>query len=187
MALTLTPASLVLVAVMTEPRDLEIARVFGWYRIPLRTAPKVVAVDYLAFYQTKAFKEQKWRIQYIAPVQGHELTTRDQLLREEPDHPRARDEYYKIQLGPLEKLENSILSERWHRITFLYTTGEYLLNARIVNDLVVQSEERQVLWKALRDRMSHEDKYRTGQAEDIPLDNEIIALLLGIDNVQEEF
>ena len=187
MSFTLTPASLVLVAVMTEPRDLEIARVFGWYRIPLRTAPKVVAVDYLAFYQTKAFKEQKWRIQYIAPVQGHELTTRDQLLREETDHPRARDEYYKIQLGPLEKLENPILSERWHRITFLYTTGEYLLNARIVNDLVVQSEERQVLWKALRDRMSHEDKYRTGQAEDIPLDNEIIALLLGIDNVQEEF
>lgn len=187
MALTLTPASLVLVAVMTEPRDLEIARVFGWYRIPLKTAPKVIAVDYLAFYQTKAFKEQKWRIQYIAPVQGHELTTRDQLLRDESDHPRARDEYYKIQLGPLEKLENPILSETWRRITFLYTTGEYLVNARIVNDLVVQSEERQVLWKALRDRMSHEDKYRTGQVEEIPLDNEVIALLLGIDLDREAF
>jgi hypothetical protein len=87
----------------------------------------------------------------------------------------------------LEKLKNPVLSERWHRITFLYTTGEYLLNARIVNDLVVQSEERQVLWKALRDRMSHEDKYRTGQVEDIPLDSEIIALLLGIDVDREEF
>jgi hypothetical protein len=187
MALTLTPASLVLVAVMTEPRDLEIARVFGWYRIPLKTAPKVIAVDYLAFYQTKAFKEQKWRIQYIAPVQGHELTTRDQLLRDEPDHPRARDEYYKIQLGSLEKLEHPVLSETWRRITFLYTTGEYLVNARIVNDLVVQSEERQILWKALRDRMSHEDEYRTGQVEEIHLDNEVIALLLGIDIDREAF
>ena len=187
MALTLTPASLVLVAVMTEPRDLEIARVFGWYRITLKTAPKVIAVDYLAFYQTKAFQDQKWRIQYIAPVQGHELTTRDQLLRDESDHPRARDEYYKIQLGPLEKLDNPVLSETWRRITFLYTTGEYLVSARIVNDLVVQSEERQVLWKALRDRMSHEDKYCTGQVEESSLDNEVIALLLGIDIDREEF
>jgi hypothetical protein len=181
MALTLTPTSLVLVAVITEPRDLEIARVFGWYRIPLRTAPKVVAVDYLAFYQTKAFNEQKWRIQYIAPVQGHELTTRGQLLREEVDHPRAKDEYYKIQLGPLERLPKPILSEKWHRITFLYTTGEYLFKAQIINDLVVQSEERQVLWKALRDRMSREDEYQTDLAADLPLDDDVIALLLGIE------
>ena len=69
MGISLTPASLVLVAVMTGPRDLEIARLFGWYRIPLRTAPKVIAVDYLAFYQTGAFQEAKWRIQYIATCQ----------------------------------------------------------------------------------------------------------------------
>ena len=52
MGTSLTSGALVLVAVMTDPRDLEIARLFGWYRIPLRTAPKVIAVDYLAFYQT---------------------------------------------------------------------------------------------------------------------------------------
>ncbi|NJN44676.1 MAG: hypothetical protein HC806_08140 [Anaerolineae bacterium] len=45
------PTSLLLVAIIPSPRDLEIARVLGWYRIPLRRAPKVVAVDYLAFYQ----------------------------------------------------------------------------------------------------------------------------------------
>lgn len=187
MALTLTPASLVLVAVITEPRDLEIARMFGWYRIPLRTAPKVIAVDYLAFYQTKAFKEHKWRIRFIAPVKGHELTTREQLLREESDHPRAKDEYYKIQLGPLEQLTEPVLSEKWHRITFLYTTGEYLLNARTVNDLVIHSEERQVLWKALRERMAQNGAYSTKQYENESLDDEVIALLLGIDGIQEQF
>jgi hypothetical protein len=71
----LSPASLILVAVMTSPRDLEIARLLGWYRIPLRTAPKIIAVDYLAFYQTGGFGEEKWRVQYVAPVKGYELTT----------------------------------------------------------------------------------------------------------------
>jgi len=186
MGLSLTPASLVLVAVITEPRDLEIARIFGWYRIPLRTAPKVIAVDYLAFYQTKAFKEQKWRIQIVAPVRGHELTTRDQLLRDEPNHPRAKDEYYKIQIGPLEQLPEPILAQKWRRITFLYTNGEYLLNARTINDLVVHSEERQVLWKALRDRLTHKEEYKTMSGEDEILDDEVIALLLGIDGIQEQ-
>jgi hypothetical protein len=183
MALTITPTSLVLVAVMTQPRDLEIARVFGWYRIPLRTAPKVIAVDYLAFYQTKAFAENKWRIQQIAPVRGHELTTRDQLLREEADHPRAGEEYYKIQLGTLENLSQPILAEKWRRLTFLYTTGEYLLNARTVNDLVVQSEERKVLWKALRDRMGREDGYRVKRKDEQDLDDDLISMLLGIDGL----
>jgi len=90
----------------------------------LRTAPKVVAVDYLAFYQTSAFgAEDKWRIQYLAPVRGHELTTRRELLRDEPDHPRAGEEYFKIQLGPLERLAQPVLAESWRRITFFYTTG----------------------------------------------------------------
>ena len=111
---------------VNNPRDLEIARLLGWYRIPLRTAPKVVAVDYLAFYQTGAFGDEKWRIQYFAPVRGHELTTRAELLKTELDHPRAKEEYYKIQLGPLESLPKPILAETWRRITFLYTTGEYL-------------------------------------------------------------
>ena len=86
------PTDLVLVAYMPSPRDLEIARVLGWYRIPLGTAPKVVAVDYLAFYQPASFKEHKWRIEWIAPVQGHELATRAEILKDEPDHPRAAEE-----------------------------------------------------------------------------------------------
>ena len=66
------PASnaLVMVAVVNNPRDLEIARLLGWYRIPLRTAPKVVAMDYLAFYQTGAFGDQKWRIQFCSASAG---------------------------------------------------------------------------------------------------------------------
>lgn len=185
MSTSLTSDALVLVAVMTDPRDLEIARLFGWYRIPLRTAPKVIAVDYLAFYQTKAFKDQKWRINYIAQVRGHELTTRGELLREDTDHPRSREEYFKIQIGPLEQLLDPILADKWRRITFLYTTGEYLLSAETINDLVVHSEERQVLWKALRDRLDQNQTYSAVEAQDIDLDDDILSLLLGIKELKE--
>jgi hypothetical protein len=57
-------SSLILVCVIPEQRDLEIARLLGWYRIPLKTAPKVVDVDFLAFYQTNAFGEgHRWKIE----------------------------------------------------------------------------------------------------------------------------
>ena len=172
------PTSLVLVAVVNNPRDLEIARLLGWYRIPLRTAPKVVAVDFLAFYQTGAFGDEKWRIEHIAPVRGHELTTRGELLQTEPDHPRAKEEYYKIQLGPLERLTQPILAETWRRITFLYTTGEYLLGASSVNDLVVKSDERQLLWQALRERASQ--SYGSQELPEVDLPEDVLAILLGI-------
>jgi len=170
--------SLVLVAVINNLRDLEIARLLGWYRIPLRTAPKVIAVDYLAFYQTGAFGDEKWRIQYIAPVRGHELTTRAELLKTEPDHPRAKEEYYKVQLGPLERLSQPIHAESWHRITFLYTTGEYLLQAKTINNLVVQSDERQLLWQALRERAVQ--VYGNPEMPEVDLPDEVLAILLGI-------
>jgi hypothetical protein len=177
--------SLVLVAVINNPRDLEIARLLGWYRIPLRSAPKVIAVDFLAFYQTGAFSDEKWRIQFIAPVGGHELTTREELLKTEPDHPRAREEYYKIQIGPLERLPQPIVAESWRRITFLYTTGEYLLTAKTINDLVVKSDERQLLWQALRERAIQ--NYELPEESQFDLPDEVLAVLLGIKEGEEPY
>ena len=184
--MSLYPTSLVLVCLLPTPRDLEIARLLGWYRIPLRTAPKVVAVDYLAFYQPSAFGERGGQIEFMAPVQGHELTTRGELLKDEADHPRAREEYYKIQIGALERLPKTVASEKWKRITFLYTTGEYLLNARTLNDLVVDGDERLLLWRSLRERAENEQLYKTDLPDaDIP--PEILIALLGIKEVQEPY
>jgi hypothetical protein len=181
------PEALILVAVLNDPRDMEIVRLLGWYRIPFRTAPKVVAVDYIAFYQTSSFGEERWRIQKIAPVLGHELTTRGALLKEEVDHPRANDEYYKIQLGPVVQLEKPILAKHWRRITFFYTTGEYLLTADTINDLVVQSEDRKVLWKALRDRASQDQIYYPDQLDSVDVDPTVLAALLGISELEEGY
>ena len=182
----ISTTSLVLVCLLPTPRDLEIARLLGWYRIPLRTAPKVVAVDYLAFYQPSAFGEHSGQIEYVAQVKGHELTTRGELLKDEADHPRAREEYYKIQLGGLEKLKEPIKSEKWKRITFLYTTGEYLLQAKTLNGLVIDGDERQLLWRSLRERAENEQLYKTDLPEvDIPPD--VLMALLGIKEMQEAY
>jgi len=179
----LHPTSLILVAVMNDRRDLEIARLLGWYRIPLRSAPKVVAVDYLAFYQTAEFGEEKWRIQYIAQVKGHELTTRAELLQDEFDHPHASHEYYKIQLGPLIQLPRPILAENWRRITFLYTTGEHLIKAETVNDLIIPEEERQIIWQALRERATQAQDYQV--SEQMEIDPGLLLELLGIREAQQ--
>lgn len=184
--MTISPSSLILVCLLPTPRDLEIARLLGWYRIPFRTAPKVVAVDYLAFYQPSAFGERGGQIEFVAQVRGHELTTRGELLKDEADHPHAKEEYYKVQIGRLEKLKEPIVADKWKRITFLYTTGEYLLNAKRLNDLVVDDDERQVLWRSLRERAENEQLYKTDLPEaDLP--PEILMALLGIKEVQDPY
>jgi len=176
--------ALVLVALIPTARDMEIARLLGWYRIPLRTAPKVIAVDFLALYQPASFGEHGARIEYAAPVRGHELTTRAELLRDEPEHPRAHEEYFKIQLGPLERLLHPIVAEKWKRLSFLYTTGEYLLRARTLNDLVVKTDERATLWRSLRERASQEGSYKTDLPEP-DVSPEVLMGLLGIVKSQD--
>jgi hypothetical protein len=182
----LRPTDLVLVCLLPTPRDLEIARLLGWYRIPLRTAPKVVAVDYLAFYQPSTFGDRGGQIEYVAPVRGHELTRRGELLKDEADHPRANEEYYKIQLGGLEKLNETVVAERWKRITFFYTTGEYLLKAKTLNDLVVDGDERQLLWHSLRERAENHQLYKT-ELPDVDIPPEVLMTLLGIKEIQEPY
>jgi len=172
-------ADLILVCLVPSPRDLEIARLLGWYRIPLRKAPKVVAVDHLAFYQPASFADEGGRISFTAPVRGHELTTRLDLLKEETQHPHANEEYYRVQVGSLERLAQPIMADKWRRITFLYTTGEYLLRARTLHDLVVESDERALLWRSLRERAGNAQEYQAQLPEEnIPPD--VLMALLGI-------
>ena len=72
----ISSTDLILVCVIPSPRDMEISRLLGWYRIPLRTAPKVISVDYLAFYQPSTFGDRGGQIEFVTPVHRQELTTR---------------------------------------------------------------------------------------------------------------
>ena len=170
--------SLVLVAYLPSPRDFEIARLLGWYRIPLRKAPKVIGADTIAFYNGADFDpDHRGRVETYAPLLGYEMSTRAELLRDEANHPRAGEEYYKIQLGPVKFLPAPILSGRWKRLTFLYTTGERLMTAQTTRDLVVRDEERDVLWKSLRERALNSGSYQAANLPEMPIDPEILALL----------
>lgn len=175
----LPDTALVLVAILPSQRDFDIARLFGWYRIPLKSAPKVISVDYLAFYQPKAFGEsERWQIAYVAEILGHELTYRRDLIRDEPDHPRAHEEYFKLQIGPLERLNTPVPAGEWKRITFFYTTGHHFQTAQTINDLVIKSQdEREILWHTLRERALKANEYRAKDLPEAVIDPEILALL----------
>jgi hypothetical protein len=129
------PDDRILVCLVNKPQDMEIARWDHWYRIPVKHAPADYLADILAFYLTSAFGDEKWAIHEYARVRGHELVRRADLFPAEPDHPRANDLYYKVQLGPLERLSRPIPSLKWRRITFLQTTGDRFLNALEVSEL----------------------------------------------------
>lgn len=176
-----SPDALVLVAVMPAVRDLEIARLLGWYRIRLKSAPKVIEVDYLAFYQPAAFGRQHGGlIESYAALRGHELVTRATLFRDEPHHPRAQEEYYKLSLGPLQALPQAIPAGKWKRMTFLYTTGARLSAARDFHDLVVQEEERAGLWRVLRERALQSGQYQVGDLPERALDPLLLEMLGGL-------
>ena len=141
----------VLVAIMNNKRDFAIARNEGWYRLPVRHAPKrAIGAPVLAFYQTAVFGAEKWAVNYYALTTAWEVVKRRELFPAEPDHPRADQEYYKVHLGPLQRLPRPIPSRRWRRITFIVTFWERLLQAEEINELIHGTIWEEKLWAALR-------------------------------------
>ena len=162
------PESSVLIAVMNDPRDLERARVEHWYRIPVRSAPKFLPPDYVAFYCTKPFGQDAYSIRWYAQVRGHELVMRRDLLPDEPDHPRADQRYYKLQLGKLIELPHPIPSRSLRRITFVLTNGKRLNAAWEINDVFIGSREHDLLWRALKEaRLQVERNYVIREANTV--------------------
>lgn len=178
---------LVLVCVMPQPRDLEIARVLGWYRIPLKHAPKVVYTDYLAFYQPSSFgKEHHTGIEYIAKVRGVELCRRIDLLQEEWDHPRANEEYYKISLDDLIRLPKAIMAGKWKRITFFYTRGDLINKAQDVSDLIIDHTNRNLFESIIREyRSKYADIYSTPEGKQL-ITKEFLEYILNTNAVSKQ-
>jgi hypothetical protein len=141
----------VLVAVVTRPRDLALARDEGWYRVPLARVPAHFAADYLAFYQTAAFGAERWAVRYYAPVLRYGIATRRELLPDEAEHPRAGERYYRVILGPLRALPLPVPAARLRRVAFIATTFGQLRRAADVRELYRPDEDRRPdegLWGA---------------------------------------
>jgi very-short-patch-repair endonuclease len=144
-----TPA---LVAVISRKKDWEILLDRHWYRVPVRTAPeRLERARYIAWYQTSAFGDEKWAVNRYARVERVIALRRIDLLPDEAGHPRAREVYFRVDVGDVLRLPHPVPSRRWRRIVFIPTTLERLFLAREVNDLYDTSPIEDRLYFALRD------------------------------------
>ena len=141
----------VLVAIMNNRRDFALTRDEGWYRIPVKRVPeRAIGAPVLAFYQTAVFGEEKWAVNYYALTTAWEIVKRRELFPAEPDHPRADEDYYKVHLGPFQRLPRRIPSRKWRRITFIVTFWERLFQAEEINELIHGTIWEEKLWAAFR-------------------------------------
>ncbi len=174
------PDDRILVAIMNNKKDWQRVWDEGWYRIPVKHAPEGTPdFDYLAFYQTKVFGSDKWAIHYYAHIEGHELITRKDLIPTQPNHKRANNWYYKLQLGPLQHKLPPIVSTNWRRITFIATTGDRFESAEEINDLYENESPVGRLYVTLKEMGIHSER-------DLPLKekgmNYIAELAIPLDN-----
>lgn len=157
----------VLVAIVNNRRDFEIAKEKHWYRIPVKRTPKKWKADFLAFYQTKVFKKERWAINYYAEIRGFEKLKRVELLPEEKNHPRALEDYYKIKIGELMVLPKPVVSRRWRRITFIHTSLGRLEKAEEINDLFMENPlEEKLLYELKKKKIEAERQYLTGEGKE---------------------
>jgi len=82
-------------------------------------------------------------------------------------------------------LRNPVFADRWRRITFFYTTGYLLNQATSIRDLVVEGEDRNILWKTLKERSKL--NYENSQTNDNynALDIDFLEILMEWDKIKE--
>lgn len=147
------PDDRVLVAIMNNKKDWQRVQDEHWYRVPVKYAPPGSPhFDWIAFYFTRVFQDNKWAIHFYAPILGHELLTRRDLIPSEPDHKRAGNWYYKLALGPLYHKLPPIPSETWRRITFIVTTGDRFEAAQEIQDLYADQSPTGNLFVTLKEQ-----------------------------------
>ena len=134
----------VLIAVMNSQVDLAIAREQHWYRIPVVQSEKLKQQGYwlpvwLAFYQTKVFGPEAYSVNYYASVRQICEVYRWELFPDQPRNDKSKQCYSRLELSPLEKLSQPIVSLRLRRITFMPTTWNQFKTARAIEELLVHS------------------------------------------------
>lgn len=140
----------VLVAILPNRLDLEIARDRHWYRIPVDRVPKFLdrrwPPQWIAFYQPGTFGKQAFAVRYYAKIEQISEVFRWELFPELPSDWKSRQRYYKLEFSSLQRLETPIFSRRRRRIVFIQTTWDKFINAAEINDLYDDSPLEDKLW-----------------------------------------
>ena len=140
----------VLVAIMNNERDFGILSDELWYRIPVDKAPRRWPPEWLSFYQTKVFGDDRWAVNYYGRVKEIRTVSRRELLPEDPLGPKSDRLYYQLRLHSLERLPHPIVSPRWRRIVFISSTWDKFRRAAQINDLYDDSPLEDRLWEQFR-------------------------------------
>lgn len=166
----------VLVAIMRDKRDFAIVRNQQWYRIPVFSAEKWLKdrwpPQFLAFYQTKDFGQERYSVRYYARVLAIKKVSRRQLFPSEPENKKSDRLYYQVSLDSIQNLPQPILSRRWRRIVFIPTTWQKFITAVEINDLYDDSPLEDRLWAELKRAKipAERQEYLTVKRENYALD-----------------
>ena len=140
----------VVVAILNNRLDFDLARRDHWYRIPVDNVRKWLRnwwiPEWLAFYQTKVFGPEAYTVQWYARVRRVERVQRKDLFPDERSDPKADRWYYKLVLSDLKRLPRPIVSRRRRRIVFIRTVWEKFITAYEINDLYTDSPLEDRLW-----------------------------------------
>src|SRR3990167_8974035 len=139
----------VLVCVLKNRRDLRILLKENWYRIPLAYLPRR-KFSHLAFYQPAVFGKGGQRIQYYARVKSSRVAKRIELLPREKNHPRAHNDYLRIELAWVKKLARPIKNIIPRRVSFGFTSLKSLLKAGDILELYGMSTTEQIIERGLQ-------------------------------------
>lgn len=144
----------VLVSILNDLRDFDIARDQHWYRIPVssfdRWLKKRWPPHWLAFYQTKVFGEEAYSIQHYARIEAIHQRYRHELFGDEILNEKTNKRYHQLMLGPLQRRAPPIFSRRWRRVVFISTTWAKFQIAAEINDLYDESSLEDKVWAALK-------------------------------------
>jgi len=143
-----------LVAIINNISDFEIARDKHWYRIPKTSVNKFLnkrwPPKWIAFYFSGRIKKYPFMIKYFAQVTSINLVSRKTLLPYEQTDTKANKKYFKISFNKLLELPKPIISRKWRRIVFIQTTLNKFQIAVEINDLYDGSPLEDRLWAELK-------------------------------------
>jgi len=125
----------VLIVFVKSRQDWEIARLQGWYRLPLRHGPRDIAARWIAFYQPGAFGAERWGVYSYARIRETHVVRRIDLFPHEPNHPRAQQHYHVISFESPLRLARPLLSDHGRRFVWTDTTWWRFTSAQSLDDL----------------------------------------------------
>lgn len=139
-----------LVGVINRKRDFAILQEYGWYRIPVASAPRRWPPQWLAFYQAANFGAEGSAIRYYGRVREIRTVGRRDLFPDEPTNAKSNRRYYQLFLESLERREPPIVSRRRRSIVFIPTTWAKFITATEINDLYDNSPLEDMLWEVFK-------------------------------------